>query len=694
MKANLESEGGSQFKILTSRLCAFSLLGLALLVLANECVERHILRHGSSTNFHLYSELANHQINANIAILGTSRAHHGINPRYLDDKGKTFYNFSVVGAFGYFFNSWYDLFKKYYPRPDLVIIEVGSYWFTEKGLPLSSHVGLFPLKIFLDSLINTNIPSDRYHLSDRKTMIKEKNKSIYLAYVLADLTAAKTGKNGNYHGYEPYEDNMTSFPLNEIKNDFVPNERFDLKNPDVIYFLFELVRKLERDKIKVVLVDLPEYIPGRIRNPKDSKMLRDIANAYDNVVFLDYNNGENVTEFNYNVKNFMDYTHLNREGSSLFSRKLKQDLDDLEASASLANDAGALSLLTFDQLIERGEKARQRGDLSAARSFLEEALKKTEHFNPEDPRLPATLEDLAAAYTDEGYLSEAEPFLKRAQGFHHSAKKEGASALPLLSFDQLTEYGKTATERGDYPAAQSYFKEALRKTEGFNPYDPRLMTTLEDIARTYRKTGHFAEAEPLLKRMLDFRTKTLSTSHPDLIEARNSLGVLYAELGKDAKTFIPLLSFDQCAEYGMQAKTRGDENTAELFLEQALVKLEDKEIFMPKLTQETTYKQLLERDNAAELVAFYKQVLALPLLTFDQCAEYGMQAKLRGDVGMAELYFNAAIKKANLKRDFLPGVARAIETYVAEGRLAEAVTLLTQVFKEERDESMKTNSTK
>lgn len=711
MKANIETKTGSEFKVLTSRLCAFSLLGLALLMLSNECLERSVSLQSSNPYFKQYRELVNPKVNANIVILGSSRSLHGINPRYLEDNSKTAYNFSADSARGHFYKPWYGIFKKYYPKPDMAIFEIGSYWFTEKGLSITDHIDYFPLKLFWNALFNPSLlsdpdfPSDLFHPPVYKSMLRKKNKSIYLHDILTSFHPAKGETRAGYHGYLPYGEGMPNIPATEPYNSSnVAIHHFAPKR------LIGLINKLLDDKIKVVLVDLPEFIPNRIRDPKIFRVLRNIAITNSNIIFLDYNSEDNVTEFNFNGKYFIDYFHMSGEGggSTLFSKRLKHDLDEIEASQSLAKDINALSHLSFEQLTEYGRRARQRGDLATSQSYFEAALQKAGEFNPDDPRLQAALENLAGVYSEGGNLAQAESLLKRVQAlpdFLHPGLKPvqnalgthyvNRGALSLLPFDQCMEHGSQTEQRSDFATAQLYFEEALKKAEQFNPYDPRLMTTLISLARAHRKEGHLADAEPLLKRVVDFRAKNLGLSHPDLLEAQNALGTLYAEQRRDPQVFLPLLSFDQCAEYGMQAKQRGDEVLAELYFKQALIKLEGKEIIMPKLTQETTYKQLLDKHNLGELVAFYKQLFTLPLLSIVQCAEYGLQAKQRGDEGMAELYFHAAIKKANLKRHFLSEEGyKTFETYVAQGSLAEAVTLLKLAFQDIREEDAEVYATK
>jgi hypothetical protein len=51
---------------------------------------------------------------------------------------------------------------------------------------------------------------------------------------------------------------------------------------------------------------------------------------------------------------------------------------------------------------------------------------------------------------------------------------------------------------------------------------------LEELARRYQEKKDYANAEPLLKRVLDIRERTLPPDHPDVVNALRSLAVVYS----------------------------------------------------------------------------------------------------------------------------------------------------------------------
>ena len=62
--------------------------------------------------------------------------------------------------------------------------------------------------------------------------------------------------------------------------------------------------------------------------------------------------------------------------------------------------------------------------------------------------------------------------------------------------------GVKAYQQGNYPEAEKQFTAAVKEAEGFEPQDPRLATSLNNLALLYRTQGRYAEAEPLQRRAL------------------------------------------------------------------------------------------------------------------------------------------------------------------------------------------------
>ncbi len=77
--------------------------------------------------------------------------------------------------------------------------------------------------------------------------------------------------------------------------------------------------------------------------------------------------------------------------------------------------------------------------------------------------------------------------------------------------------GDKAYQQGNHPEAEKQLVAALKEAEGFGPQDPRLATTLNNLALLYDDQGKYAEAEPLYQRSLAIVEKALGA---DTVVAR------------------------------------------------------------------------------------------------------------------------------------------------------------------------------
>ena len=95
--------------------------------------------------------------------------------------------------------------------------------------------------------------------------------------------------------------------------------------------------------------------------------------------------------------------------------------------------------------------------------------------------------------------------------------------------------GEAAYEQGNYAEAEKQFLAALQEAENFGPEDPRLASSLNELVALYRAQGKDAKAEPLLKRSLVIKEKTLGPEHFDVATSLNKLAELYRAQDKYAE---------------------------------------------------------------------------------------------------------------------------------------------------------------
>jgi hypothetical protein len=93
---------------------------------------------GSFQDYGQFYELYQQDVSADVIILGTSHATHGINPKYLEEQntGHKFFNFALNGSNPTYYYEWYTkLFKESgYPKPKLIIMCVDWFMFDDSWL--------------------------------------------------------------------------------------------------------------------------------------------------------------------------------------------------------------------------------------------------------------------------------------------------------------------------------------------------------------------------------------------------------------------------------------------------------------------------------------------------------------------------------------------------------------------------------
>ena len=100
-------------------------------------------------------------------------------------------------------------------------------------------------------------------------------------------------------------------------------------------------------------------------------------------------------------------------------------------------------------------------------------------------------------------------------------------------WEKLNSKTKTLFKQKRYPDALSVAKEALKVAEDtFGPDNPKVATSLNNIAELYVIKGTYDEIEPLYKRALEINEKALGPDNPDVAISLNNLAELYYNQGR------------------------------------------------------------------------------------------------------------------------------------------------------------------
>jgi len=96
--------------------------------------------------------------------------------------------------------------------------------------------------------------------------------------------------------------------------------------------------------------------------------------------------------------------------------------------------------------------------------------------------------------------------------------------------------GASSLEQGHYPEAEKQFQAALKEVEGFAETDARRLRTLAGLARLRVLQGQHTQAESLYLHILTLREKSLGTENPRLASTLEELAAIYSAQEKLERT--------------------------------------------------------------------------------------------------------------------------------------------------------------
>ena len=173
--------------------------------------------------------------------------------------------------------------------------------------------------------------------------------------------------------------------------------------------------------------------------------------------------------------------------------------------------------------------AYSAGNYGDAEARLLDAIDRTKSFGPNDPRLAATLNDLALTYFRLGRYTEAEPLHKRALEIRERTygmdDPKVAAILNDLAFLYVAQ-GRT-TEAGPLHGRALAIRE-----KAYGPTHPAIAESLNNIGGLYLELDRYAEAEVYFVRALGIVGESLGENHPFTIASLNNLAAVYDEQGR------------------------------------------------------------------------------------------------------------------------------------------------------------------
>ncbi len=260
-----------------------------------------------------YRELFEPTVQADVVILGTSHAAHGVHPLQLEGPDRKVYNFAFGGADPLFYERWYELFQHSYPRPKVVLY--GADWFVYRNTPfLFRHFehdsDLFPVEVLVEQAWRSDTRQQDFWLN-RFVLFQHRQDLGLLLWPRYGHHCAPL--EDSYHGYCPalcptVKPGPVTAPLN-------PRRR---------QAFVALLRRMRAQGSRVILFQAPELLAEREIEADYQKELEGLASQLE-LPFLNFNTRLR-SELNQDPTLYTDWGHLNPKGVERFSRRLAEEL--------------------------------------------------------------------------------------------------------------------------------------------------------------------------------------------------------------------------------------------------------------------------------------------------------------------------------------------------------------------------------
>ena len=304
-------------------LLLFCIIPLPVLLLLGYVVDAG-LQHSHHRKFSEWNDIFQGKINADLLVMGNSRAWAHFSPAILDSQLRlNSYNLGIDGAPFEMQYARFKMYLKFNTKPKYILQEVSF-------LGTLSKINNPPnLQQFLPYLSNKDMLDlyykayNNYSIADKYfPLYKYNNEFPLIIEGVSSFIGHGTKINGKYKGYEGKDVAWDSSFYNFTKTRTKDIEM--LVDTGVLQLFKDYLLYCKQNNIKIILVYSPFYHP-----------LKEYVKNYDYIYslfkntatdfllpFLDYTNDSLC----YSTKYFYNSSHLNEKGAEIFSNNLANDL--------------------------------------------------------------------------------------------------------------------------------------------------------------------------------------------------------------------------------------------------------------------------------------------------------------------------------------------------------------------------------
>lgn len=301
----------------------FAAVILALAIIADVMVSSG-LRKTERGHFYTMNALMNQKMDADVVILGNSRASTSYHPLILDTiLGVNSRNLGVSAQpFGVSYLRW-QLYRRNNQKPKLLIVNIDfrDLRSIEKGFENEQYYPYICdtlVKPYLDlfgfTWAEKHVPMYRYR-GDYKLM----------AIGIGELLRIHHDRKGDY--YKGYSNENAPWDGHNLDEMLRRGTILGHSNPQAAELLEKLLMETTHDDIPVVFVYVPLYkkLKDNLNEEKTRATYQDLSQRYD-VPMIDLS----MMDFYADSSCFMNGHHLNRKGAELFSIELAHRIDSLD----------------------------------------------------------------------------------------------------------------------------------------------------------------------------------------------------------------------------------------------------------------------------------------------------------------------------------------------------------------------------
>lgn len=270
----------------------------------------------------VWNDIYSGQIDADIAIYGSSRSWVHISPEILEDSlNMSAYNFGIDALNFKFQYFRHQQLLKYNQKPKIIIVSGDTFSF-EKEEGFYNHEQILPYMLWNKDYYQNRKTFSIYHDLDYAIPLIRYSGQTW--DILRSLTIAAGLENTppmRIKGYMGMQRTWNS-DLEKAKQ-----EHGSLKieiDQEQLKLFDQFLTECAKQNIEVILVYSPEYIDGQtfIENRDEIMNLWEGFSEKHNLLYLDYTQDSMC----YNRDYFYNATHLNKNGSEIFSAKLAGDI--------------------------------------------------------------------------------------------------------------------------------------------------------------------------------------------------------------------------------------------------------------------------------------------------------------------------------------------------------------------------------